>query len=666
MRYIKQNPFCIKAVIILLLLSSGLLLGADKEIWPVDTKPAITSSFGEFRPGHFHAGVDLKLYGRIGDPCRAVDDGWVSRIKVTPTGYGRALYLKLKDGRTAVYAHLDRFASEVEEIVRQEQEACRGFEVELFFETDSAVHFKRGDVVAYAGRSGTKHPHVHFEIRDDRERPMNALLHGITIGDNIPPNPVALAIEPLDGYSTVELDCQPRIYAHLVRRNDGIWGPRDPVGASGRIGVSVDAYDKMEAAENLLAVYTIQMYVNGELRWETRFDEFSYSESRQIETERNYRLHRRGKGLFHRLYRNPGNELDFCRGNGVIDVDSAVEFPLEVAIILGDAAGNQSRIEFDLVPDAEPDDDRLVTGEPMIPVDGWGSPARDKIILEIFDNYIRFAGPPGIDGINLNGNMHLTLLTQPLDGYEAAIWIPPADLDGQVEIAALDREGRAVELCTLNLKPVFPSEPAVVKSDDGQVRVELPPGTVYDTTWVRVIPEPSYVVPGEIETVYRIEPRDQPLRSEVTIELYHNDILEYESRWGVYYLDKRKGWTFLGNTPEEEYLTAPALSWEIFGLVRDPDLPYLRINQPQDGGIIKSAEFYFEASVYDTTSGIIAEGITVTIDDEKVPAEYDPPRKRVLYKPWKELADGSHLLTVSVVDRVGNEAVRTVNFNIQP
>ena len=43
--------------------------------WPAAADPAMTSAFGEFRPGHVHAGLDVKTWGRIGVPMIAVADG---------------------------------------------------------------------------------------------------------------------------------------------------------------------------------------------------------------------------------------------------------------------------------------------------------------------------------------------------------------------------------------------------------------------------------------------------------------------------------------------------------------------------------------------------------------------------------------------------------------
>ncbi|NQU05619.1 MAG: hypothetical protein HQ568_05960 [Calditrichaeota bacterium] len=651
----------------LLSLYPGSLKADEEFIWPVDAKPAITSSFGEFRSGHFHSGIDLKVYGSVGLPCRAVADGWVSRVKVKPGGYGKALYLRLNDTRTAVYAHLDRFIPEIEDIIHRKQDENGEYRVDIYFEEEEALHFKAGDIVCYDGRSGTKHPHVHFEIRDESERPLNALFQGFMLDDHIPPTPVALAVEPLDGHSTVEMDCQPRIWSkQFMRRNDGVWSPRDPIGVSGKVGISVDAFDKMDAAENFLAVYKAEMFINGEKRWETCFDGFSFDENSLMEVERNYRLYRRGKGVFHRLYHAPGNELDFCVGNGIIDTGVKDAFSIECVIQLSDAAGNETRIELTLVPDEDPDDDRLVTGKPLLNVNGWGKPASGRIELDLFGKYIRLVSPPGIEGFRIRDDREIHLSTKSSTDGKMAVWIPSFKAHNTCEIAAINRQGAVVESISIDLYPVKPSEKTLIASTDGVLEAEIPKGVAFENTLMRVIPEPAYVVPGEIESVYLIEPRDMPLAGAVEIRIKPDNAIDNRSDWGVYYLDKRTGWTWLGNSERDGFLTAPALSWEIFGLVVDRDMPYVRIKSPKDGQSLTQSSLKIEVAINDTTSGISYSDLTMSIDGKKVPAEYDAPRKRLLFKPWNKLSIGEHELTVRALDRVGHETVKSLEFNILP
>ena len=87
-------------------------------IWPTNASKTITTVFGEERSRRFHAGIDVRTFGQIGNPIYAIESGYISRIKITPDGYGKTLYLKLNDGNTAVYAHLDKFEKSIEEKVQ--------------------------------------------------------------------------------------------------------------------------------------------------------------------------------------------------------------------------------------------------------------------------------------------------------------------------------------------------------------------------------------------------------------------------------------------------------------------------------------------------------------------------------------------------------------------
>ncbi len=88
-------------------------------LWPTNTSKTITTLFGEKRSRRFHAGIDVRTYGKIGDKIYAIEDGYISRIKITPDGYGKALYLTLDDGNVALYAHLDKYNSEIELIINK-------------------------------------------------------------------------------------------------------------------------------------------------------------------------------------------------------------------------------------------------------------------------------------------------------------------------------------------------------------------------------------------------------------------------------------------------------------------------------------------------------------------------------------------------------------------
>ena len=147
----------------------------------------LSGSFGELRSNHFHSGLDIKTQQREGMPVYAPADGYVSRIKVSHYGYGKALYILHPNGYTTVYGHLRSYAGEIEKHVKETQYAKESFEIELFPDKN-LLAVKKGDLIAYTGNTGgSGGPHLHYEIRDASQRPINPLHFGIDIPDSKAP-----------------------------------------------------------------------------------------------------------------------------------------------------------------------------------------------------------------------------------------------------------------------------------------------------------------------------------------------------------------------------------------------------------------------------------------------------------------------------------------------
>ena len=82
---------------------------------PVDIPIYLSGTFGELRSNHFHSGIDIKTQGVEGKNIRSIDEGWVSRIKISTGGYGKAIYITHPNGYVSVYGHfakIQRFNSE--------------------------------------------------------------------------------------------------------------------------------------------------------------------------------------------------------------------------------------------------------------------------------------------------------------------------------------------------------------------------------------------------------------------------------------------------------------------------------------------------------------------------------------------------------------------------
>jgi murein DD-endopeptidase MepM/ murein hydrolase activator NlpD len=171
--------------ILLLLISASLYgqrsLPLDYFRSPLDIPLSVTGSFGEIRPNHFHSGADFKVQGKEGLPVFAVADGWVSRIKISPVGFGNALYIDHPNGFTSVYGHLFGYNDTISTYAHKMQYVRKSFEVDLFPITNhDTLWIKKGDLIGFAGNSGSSFgAHLHFELRNTAsERIINPLLFG--------------------------------------------------------------------------------------------------------------------------------------------------------------------------------------------------------------------------------------------------------------------------------------------------------------------------------------------------------------------------------------------------------------------------------------------------------------------------------------------------------
>jgi murein DD-endopeptidase MepM/ murein hydrolase activator NlpD len=81
----------------------------EKFLYPINPglPGSLAGTMGELRTTHFHSGIDIRTNNIIGLPVLASKSGYISRITVSPSGYGNVLYIKHPDGYTTLYAHLD-------------------------------------------------------------------------------------------------------------------------------------------------------------------------------------------------------------------------------------------------------------------------------------------------------------------------------------------------------------------------------------------------------------------------------------------------------------------------------------------------------------------------------------------------------------------------------
>ena len=274
---------------------------------PLDINLYLTGNFGELRSNHFHSGLDFATYGKEGFPVFSAASGYVSRIKVSPFGYGKALYITHPNGYTTVYAHLQKYAPKIEEIAKKAQYQQKRFDVELFFKA-TEITVDECELVALSGNSGgSEGAHLHFEIRDTKsEYIINPLHFGFDklIADTEKPSIYSLLVYPLNEKSVVNTSLQP-VLVPLTKQNDSTY-IASPVLAMGEIGFSVQAFDYQQKKGNKNGVYKVQSFINDTLSYDYQMDTFSFDETRYINNFIDYGRNKTTNQKFQKLfYKNP-------------------------------------------------------------------------------------------------------------------------------------------------------------------------------------------------------------------------------------------------------------------------------------------------------------------------------------------------------------------------
>ena len=180
---------------------------------PLDIPIYLSATFAELRSNSFHAGVDIKTQGVEGKKVYAVADGYISRIGVSPYGYGNVLYITHNDGYTSVYAHLQRFNKAITKYVTDYQYRNKTFSASIYLSKET-FPIKAGDFIGLTGNTGgSGGPHLHYEIRHTKsEKPVNPLYFGLKVADDVRPNIKGISVYPVDDESTVERDDKPMYY----------------------------------------------------------------------------------------------------------------------------------------------------------------------------------------------------------------------------------------------------------------------------------------------------------------------------------------------------------------------------------------------------------------------------------------------------------------------
>jgi hypothetical protein len=317
---------------------------------PLEIPLRLSGNFGELRSNHFHSGIDIKTQGRSGQKIFAIAEGYVSRIKISPYGYGKALYIHHPDkGLTSVYGHLKEFNDKLATYIKKHQYRKKSFAIQLFPGREE-FRVEKGELIGYSGNSGSSNgPHLHFEIRKlSNQHPLNPLHYPFEVIDNIPPKLFNLGIYPQTRESYINGKNE-KLILDLASSGNSQYTllNHNSIHLHGPVGFGIRAFDFLNQSPNWCGIYELKLYIDSTLIYKHTMDEFSFAETRYINSMIDYEEKIKNDLSIQQTFVQPNNKLsvyDFIRNDGIYNFNKNTTHQIHYEVT--DNHGNTSVLSF--------------------------------------------------------------------------------------------------------------------------------------------------------------------------------------------------------------------------------------------------------------------------------------------------------------------------------
>lgn len=636
-------------VVLLALLGSSMeKSGIGQYRFPMNGSEFLLSgTFGELRTNHFHSGIDIKTGGEIGRPLYAAREGYVYRIKVSPYGFGKAIYLRHPDGQFTVYAHMDRFSESIEDFIYTKQYASKRYEQEVYL-PEEEMPVRKGELIGYSGNSGSSQgPHLHFEIRDPDERITNVLQHyRSTISDRIPPIVQTIGFQALDASSRV--NGQFEKFTVTPSGSNGDYEIPGTIELLGRVGLEYHAYDLLSGAPNHCGINYARLYLDGKQIYGFELDAFSFDEKKYINVHFDYPYYQQHRQKFQKAYLDDGNRLDaypVLDNRGTIELkDRAVH---QLRLELEDTHGNVTRLRARLKQGQANELPSTVRFDGLTSLSGY--PQRDAYVCRVENpstTHLR-----GLDVVFHSGEVKKLM---------------PSHLEGNVLVYLLEwdkwrlpqeiRDPLTGKSLALHFREtILPDKNNIV--EQGELQAYFPYTAVFDTLPLHIQRFPGGA--GMFSDIYEIGSTDIPL--------FKSFVMNFRpSRPGnpthmVVARKNRSGnWSFLGQDINEDgSIYASSSSFGTFCVMADSIPPTIRPLNIGDGATVTAGQNTLRLKVTDNFAGINSEKVLCTLDDNWELFEFDAKSSTLTHRLKERPAPGRHRLHVMVYDNANNLAEST-------
>jgi len=608
----------------------------------------ISSTFGEYRGDRFHTGIDFKTRKKIGYKIKAVETGYLFRIKSEFRGYGLALYLKHNNDWISVYAHLSKLCEKFQKLLESfKRKYSRKYGIDLFFKKKK-YKVKKGELIALSGESGVGGPHLHFEVRKNIFTPVNSLKF-FKIKDTIPPVIEEILFEDFDFNSLVEKD---NLKISKLKSNQ-----KFKIKFAGRIGIKIRAYDFINGSHNRLGLSKLELYLNKSLIYAADFSQVSFKNNHTggvIYSLSDTKSSRYVYKLYY-IYDFPFNEFIVKKG-GIINSALMQENDSNyVSIKAYDFLGNCTCISFTLIPT---NFKRLLKIKSRVPVRSSHpnfiklSSGTDFLKLKIpFEKNIR------VFGFNEKFKS-VKKYCYYFNGYKVC----KLNLDkigkGKI-IIKLQDSVKIVKFRKIKGKNLT--------SNDGRVSISLNNGLAFYTKLyvqnflnLRDLPSGLY----QRSKVYYFMPAFYPAERLTLKMKVPAEYLSIGNKLGIFKvaLSGKLKYSIARGKSNRPYLSASLYHLEPVVLIEDRKKPYVKIIKPVYQ--IKKAKRIL-IKTYDIGLGINYKKIKVLIDNNPIECEYDPDKSSIIGMIPDKYKKGQYILKVIIPDYADNYTVKTRKFSIK-
>jgi len=653
---------------------------AQDYAWPTDTGKRLSSNFGEFRGNHFHMGIDIRTNGSIGHPIYAVSDGHIYRMAINFGGYGKALYLKTNDGKIVVYGHLNRFSKLIANRLFELQNEKQSYFVNKYFIQDE-YPVKRGEIIGYSGNSGgSMGPHLHFELRNEKDQPLNPMINGFPLRDNVSPKFTDISIIPLATGTHIDNSPLPKNYTP-VSLSSNMYTLKDTISINGKFGITIRVIDKIQNASNSYQIEKIELLVDSVSTFMVQYNLLDFSEGKKIATIYGQPINHPKHDDFQKLYRlefYPKLTIHSDDETGIIDLLTGIH---KIEILAWDAAQNKSVLAFYVISETQAKKPQYNTSLNLsdYPTFNINSKVFNPKLIQLEKGTVFQL----LNDVN-NSDIVMAyiekpdvLLTFPLIKIEADKYVSeminPILFKNNKSCGFLFYSD-IIKKYEFDFNPtlVLPNSNNKIFSADSFCFVNVE-NTYYDTTlmWLTKQHIPTKVNSyNRKSNVYELYPYDIPYKNKTKIALSINDEKNLR-QCAIYTINNKKSkWNYVNSDLDSTNNTIVAKfnKPNILTVLEDTKPPWFNYTYPKNQQTyLKNTVKNLKIILDDDLSGINSseEYLQVYLNGKRIWIAYQPVKKEISYKLRESLSIGKHKLLVKIQDRSGNSASKSIKFFVE-